>query len=242
MKKNRLDNNLFYSALKRIKPYKYLFIKIIIFYTSVSFLVNNYYQRYDNNINLMYYEKNIDFSNYSTDIKALAIYLPNLYFINKTYFGFNRDYNTLTILQNFARRYKQRILDNNYINNYNLKTIIRKQIKLAKSHGIYGFAIYYYWFSGITIFEKPLNIFYKNKMNFHYLLIWKNEKIMNKNNEIILEEKYEKNDSEKFIKDIKKYLIDKLYIRRKEKPIIGIYNIKAIPNLRYTIFQLFNRY
>ena len=238
MKKNRLDNNLFYSALKRIKPYKYLFIKIIIFYTSVSFLVNNYYQRYDNNINLMYYEKNIDFSNYSTDIKALAIYLPNLYFINKTYFRSNRDYNTLTILQNFARRYKQRILDNNYINNYNLKTIIRKQIKLAKSHGIYGFAIYYYWFSGITIFEKPLNIFYKNKMNFHYLLIWKNEKIMNKNNEIILEEKYEKNDSEKFIKDIKKYLIDKLYIRRKEKPIIGIYNIKAIPNLRYTIFQL----
>jgi hypothetical protein len=42
------------------------------------------------------------------------------------------------------------------------------------------------------------------------MLIWKNEKVINENNETILEEKYEVNDSEKFIKDIKKYLIDKL--------------------------------
>jgi len=49
------------------------------------------------------------------------------------------------------------------------------------------------------------------------------------------EEKYEENDSEKFIKDIKKYVNDKLYIRANEKPIIGIYNVKAIPNLK-TLF------
>ena len=119
-----------------------------------------------------------------------------------------------------------------------MKIVVNKQIKLAKSHGIYGFAIYYYWFSGKTIFDKPLNVIYKNENKFHYMLIWKNEKVINENNETILEEKYEKNDSEKFIKDIKKYLIDKLYIRTNEKPIIGIYNIKAIPNLREFILQI----
>jgi len=189
-------------------------------------------------MNLLYYEKNIDFSNLSTDIKALAIYLPNAYYINKTFFHFDKDYDSFNIYQNFPKRFKQRIFDSNYINNYNLKSIIRKQIKLAKSHGIYGFAIYYYWFSGKTIFDMPLNIIYKNKKNFHYMLIWKNEKIINYNNEKILEEKYESNDSEKFIKDIKNYLIDKLYIRVKEKPILGIYNIKTIPNSRYTILQI----
>jgi len=242
MNKIRFNIYLFYNAIKRKSPSKYLFIKSILFYTFASFLAKNYYKKYGNNINLMNYEKNIDFSNYSTDIKAIAIYLPNFYYINKAYFHFDKDCGTLIALKNDTRRYKghfqTRILGRNYINNYKLKIVVMKQIKLAKSHGIYGFAIYYYWFSGKTIFDKQLNIIYKNKKNFHYMLIWKNENIINKNNEIILEEKYEKNDSEKFIKDIKKYLIDKLYIRAKEKPIIGIYNIKAIPNVKYIILEL----
>ena len=37
----------------------------------------------------------------------------------------------------------------NYLEYYNLSEpeTILKQIDLAKSHGIYGFGIYYYWFS-----------------------------------------------------------------------------------------------
>ena len=150
--------------------------------------------------------------------------------------------NTLNFLNKVKPIYKghhqPRILDKKYIKNYKLKIVINKQIKLAKTHGIYGFAIYYYWFSGKTIFDKPLNTIYKNKWNFHYMLIWKNEKVINENFKILLEEKYEENDSEKFIKDIKKYLIDKLYIRTNGKPIIGIYNLKAIPNLRITILKM----
>jgi hypothetical protein len=138
----------------------------------------------------------------------------------------------------FKGHHQPRILDKKYIKNYKLKIVVNKQIKLAKSHGIYGFAIYYYWFSGKTLFDKPLNTIYKNKKNFHYMLIWKNKKVINENNKIILEEKYEENDPEKFITDIKKYLIDRLYIRKNEKPIIGIYNIKAIPNLRKTILKM----
>jgi hypothetical protein len=70
------------------------------------------------------------------------------------------------------------------------------------------------------------------------MLIWKNEKIINKNNKIIFKEKYGKNDLEKFVKGIKKYLTDKLYIRTNEKPIIGIDNIQNIPNLNETILQI----
>jgi hypothetical protein len=138
----------------------------------------------------------------------------------------------------YKSHYLSRLLYGNYISRYNLKLILKKQIELAKSHGIYGFAIYYYWCSGKTIFDIPLTLIYRNKRNFHYMLVWKNEKVTNENNETILEEKYEKNDSEKFIKDIKKYLIDKLYIKINQKPLIGIYNIKGIPNLRDTIYQI----
>ena len=210
-----------------------IIIIILIFY---SFILNNS-NYYDNNIMLSFYENNIDFSNYSTDIKEIAIYLPNFYSYNDSYTYKNKDF-----LKNITPKYKghhqPRVLDKNYIDNYDLKTVLKKQIELAKSHGIYGFALYYYWFSGKTIFDKPLNIIYKNENKFYYMLIWKNEKVINENNEIILEEKYEENDSEKFIKDIKKYLIDELYIRKDEKPIIGIYNIKAIPNLKENILKI----
>ena len=219
------------------------FIKIIIiFFILYIFKINFYYNKCNNNINSLFYENNIDYSNYLTDIKAIAIYFPNFYSINESYFYSYKYYNTLIFLKKvkpiFKGHHQPRIIDKKYINNYNLRTILKKQIKLAKSHGIYGFAIYYYWFSGRYIFDKPLNAIYKNKENFHYMLIWKNEKVINENNETILEEKYEVNDSEKFIKDIKKYLIDKLYIRANGKPIIGIYNIKAIPNLRETILKM----
>ena len=209
---------------------------IIIFLVFSSFFLNNY-NYYDNIITLTFYENNIDFSNYSTDIKEIAIYLPNFYSFNDTYF-----YSYKNLLKNVTPKYKghhqPRVLDKNYLDIYDLKKVLQKQIELAKSHGIYGFAIYYYWFSGKTIYDKPLNIIYQNENKFHYMLIWKNEKFINENNEIILEEKYEENDSSIFIKDIKKYLIDKLYIRKNEKPIIGIYNIKAIPNLREYILQI----
>ena len=198
----------------------------------------------DNKINLYFYENNIDYSNFTTDIKVLAIYLPNFYPINKGSIISNINYDSLKFLKNITPIYRghhqPRKPDKTYINNYNLEKnlVIKKQIELAQSHGIYGFAIYYYWFSGKTIFNRPLNIIYNNKKNFHYMLIWRNEKVINENNEIILEEKYEENDLAKFIKDIKKYLIDKLYIRKDGKPMLGIYRPKVIPKLNENILKM----
>ena len=198
----------------------------------------------DNKINLYFYENNIDYSNFTTDIKVLAIYLPNFYPINKGSIISNINYDSLKFLKNITPIYRghhqPRKPDKTYINNYNLEKnlVIKKQIELAQSHGIYGFAIYYYWFSGKTIFNRPLNIIYNNKKNFHYMLIWRNEKVINESNEIILEEKYEENDLAKFIKDIKKYLIDKLYIRKDGKPMLGIYRPKVIPKLNENILKM----
>ena len=245
---SNLKKTIFLNPLKYIeygiklkKSPKNLYINftkiIIIFIILIStfFLLNNTYNEYDNKINnLIFYENNIDFSNHSTTIKAIAIYLPNFYSYNETYYFYYKDNGTLIFRKNNALR----IIDKNYKKNYELKLVVEKQIELAKSHGIYGFAIYYYWFSGKTIFDESLNLIYKNEKNFYYLLIWKYEPInYEQNKKILKEEKYEKNISE-IIKDIKKYLMDSLYIRINEKPIFGIYNIKAIPNLRENILKI----
>ena len=118
--------------------------------------------------------------------------------------------------------------------------VIKKQVELAKSHGIYGFGIYYYWFSGKRLLEKPLDLFLNNKdIDFKFLLIWANEDWTRRWNgyegKILIKQEYKKSDPYDFIKDIKKYIIDEKYIKINNKPILGIYEPKKIPNLFNTI-------
>jgi hypothetical protein len=75
------------------------FIKIIIIlFILYTLKINFYYNKY-NNINSFLYENNIDYSNYLTDIKAIAIYFPNFYSINDSYFYSYKYYNTLIFLK-----------------------------------------------------------------------------------------------------------------------------------------------
>ena len=234
-----------------LKKYLSLFINIrfiiIIFNIFLSFYINSQVQKLPNNetqentsnnnnntninyldtenkFKLSYYEKNIDYSNYSTSIKPIALYVPDFYQQKKE--DSNPFYYLNKVKPIFNDHHQPRKPgDKNYINFYNLANnkVIKRQIDLAKSHGIYGFAIYFYWFLGKTIFDKPLKIIHRTHLDFHYMLIWKNENIYNLNNELLLEEKYNDNDPELFMKDIKIYLMDKKYIRIDEKPVIGIY-------------------
>ena len=117
---------------------------------------------------------------------------------------------------------------------------IKKQVQLAKSHGIYGFAFYYYWFSGKRLLEKPLNIYLENKdIDFPFLLIWANENWSRNwdggNRKILMKQEYKLNDPENFIKDIQIYLRDDRYIKINEKTVIGIYEPLKISQLKKTL-------
>ena len=193
------------------------------------------------------YQENIDFSNYKTDIKVIALYLPQFHeneennkFWGK---GFTEWTNVKKSKPRFEGHHQPRIPgdEKGYLGYYDLGDInsLKKQISLAKSHGIYGFGIYYYWFSGKKVLEKPINIFLNSNINFNFLLIWANENWSRRwdgsENEILLKQEYKKDDPINFIKDIKKYVIDKRYIKIDNKPVIGLYEPKKIPNLKETI-------
>ena len=169
--------------------------------------------------NLYYlYEKNIDFSNFTTDIKTIAFYSPE--------FFYKENLNNQSYILNAKSKYKghnqprKPLDDESYLLNgtSSYLEIIQKQVKLAKSHGIYGFAIYYYWSIDKIFFEKPLKIILENKnIDFPFFLVWKNKNYSNNN---IFNMTLESN---KFIDDIKLYIIDVRYIKINEKPVIGIY-------------------
>ena len=133
------------------------------------------------------------------------------------------------------------IKDEQKIKNINLTNVIKEQIYLAKIHGLYGFGIYYYWFSGIKFYEQPIKEFLLNKeINFPFFIIWKNDKIEinNLNESIIINQNYKYNETINFINDIKKYLNCKKYIKINGKPILGIYKPIVIPYLKKYLLNL----
>ena len=161
----------------------------------------------DNIFEMSLYENNINFSNYSTTIKPLTLYYPDLIYFNQS---------IINILKN----------ENEFI-----AQIILKQVNLARNHGIYGFAINYVFSYNEKIYDNVLNIFSENnKVNFPFLLNWKNDnfKLLNNINKELIN----------FIKNIKNYLISRYYIKVNNKPIILIENPLIFQNLKEVLFFL----
>ena len=193
------------------------------------------------------YQENIDYSNYQTEIKTITFYLPQFHTFpeNDAWWGkgFTEWTNTRKALPRFEGHYQPRIPHRD-IGYYDLsqEKAIERQIKLAKQHKIYGFCFYYYWFSGKRLMEKPLDIFLRHpEWDIKFCLCWANENFTRtwtgSADNILIEQKYEDEDPEKFITSLKKYIEDDRYIRVNGKPVIIIYNMGAIPKVRETIHK-----
>lgn len=194
---------------------------------------------------ISHYEDNVDFSKYKTDIKPIAFYLPQFHTFpeNDKWWGkgFTEWTNTRPSLPRFPGHYQPREPHDDF-GYYTLdnKETIKKQITLAKQHGIYGFCLYYYWFSGKQLMTKPLDIILENKdLKIPFCLCWANEnwsrKWNGKSEDVLIYQKYTKNDPKQFIIDIKKYLKDSRYITIDGKPLILIYNPSEIPDFEQVV-------
>ena len=238
---NKITNNKLLLYL-----IKFSFLFIILLYLGFRKKSTNYIF-FENDNRISEYQKDYDFSGMKTDIKAIALYLPQFHPIEENEKiwgkGFTEWTNVKKCKPSYKGHHQPRIPGDEfgYLGYYDLTNInsIKSQINLAKSHGIYGFGIYYYWFSGKQLLEKPLNLFLKLNIKFHFLLIWANEnwtkKWDGKDDDIFMKQEYNLEDPINYIKDIKKYVIDKRYIRIDDKPILGLYEPNKVPNLRKTM-------
>lgn len=191
------------------------------------------------------YQNDQDYSKFKTDIKTLVFYLPQFHEFkeNNEWWGkgFMEWTNTKKAKPRFKGHYQPRIPhdDFGYYTLDNVETI-KKQVNLAKRHGIYGFCFYYYWFSGKRLMEKPIDLFLNDKsINYPFCLCWANENWTRTwdglETDILIKQDYTKKDQINFIKDAKKYLEDERYIRIDDKPLIMIYNPYSIPEFENVI-------
>ncbi len=191
------------------------------------------------------YEENVDFTGYTTDIKTLALYLPQFHTFPENDAWWGKGFTEWTNVRKGRPRYEghdQPRIPHDDLGYYDLSDVetLKKQVRLAKSHGVYGFAIYYYWFSGHRLLEKPLDLLLEHKeIDMPFMAVWANENWTRTwdglENDILIQQNYTKKDPKNFISDIKKYIDDERYIRVDGKPVIGLYAPDAIPDVKHVL-------
>jgi len=166
----------------------------------------------DNLYNESIYQKNQDFLNFDTKHKILAIYYPQNKISNEDYFD-KKDSNSL-------------IKKKEEINKLN-KSLIEKEVNLAKNHGIFGFGIVYNWMFKLKLNEEIFNLFFHDDMhNFPFFIIFNSIENYNQNNQnsLIQYSIYCQMNINITFDKIKKYFLSENYIKLKGKPIVGIFN------------------
>lgn len=167
-----------------------------------------------------------------TDIKIFAYYLAQFHAIPENDDahgkGFTEWTNVATCVPQFVGHWAPKIPYDVGFYNLNDVNVMRRQAEIAKMYGIYGFCFYYYWFSGKKILEKPLYNFLNSDIDFHFHFCWANEnwsKLWDGGDrEIILEQKLQEGDAEKFFADILPFIQDSRYEKIDNRPILMIYN------------------
>lgn len=229
--KERIYSNLTVEQLKRIQ-----IIDIFTYNTNEEKLK---YLEYiekgilkDNTDFVSYDKKGYEERNNST--KIIAWYLPQFHQmeINNKFHGqgFTEWSNTSRAIPVFTGHYQPHIpYDVGYYDLTNLESI-KRQIYLAKHYGIYGFCIHYYWFSGIKLMEKPLELLLEHKeLDIPFCLDWATENWTalwdGGGEQIMLEQKLNAGDDKRFMDDILPYMKDERYIKINGRPVLVIYRI-----------------
>jgi lipopolysaccharide biosynthesis protein len=122
---------------------------------------------------------------------------------------------------------------------YDLRTPETRQAQadLAAEHGIHGFCYYYYWFNGRRILERPLaEVLASGQPDFPFLICWANENWTRRwdglDQDILLAQTYSPDSHRRFISDVIPILRDPRYVRYQGKPVLLVYRIRDIPDVR----------
>jgi len=176
-----------------------------------------------------------------TDNKVIAFYLPQYHPIKENDITWGKGFTEWTNVASGQPRFighNQPLLPSD-LGYYDLRISenIKAQIDMAKNHGIYGFCMYYYWFSGKKILDMPINTVIEHKeWDFRFMICWANENWTKRwdgrEKDVILEQKYRKSDPIEFIKDVEHILLDPCYIRVNGKPVLAVYRCEHLDNAK----------
>lgn len=174
-----------------------------------------------------------------TDVKAIAIYLPQFHPIpeNDEWWGkgFTEWTNVTKSRPLFPGHYQPHLPADLGFYDLRVPETRDAQAKLAQSHGIHAFCYYHYWFNGRKLLDLPMRaILSSGEPNFPFCICWANENWTKAwdgaENQIILKQSYSPEDDRLHIQDLIPVFSDPRYLRIDGKIAFFVYRTGHMPD------------
>ena len=122
-----------------------------------------------------------------------------------------------------------------------LPEALEAQADLARSHGVFGFCFYYYWFTGgRRLLERPVEqMLASGKPDFPFCLCWANENWTRRwdgqHRDVLMEQEHDAESDVAFLHSVMPYFRDRRYIRVGGRPLLVIYRATLLPDPAATV-------
>jgi len=176
--------------------------------------------------------------------KAIAFYLTQFHAIpeNDEWWGkgFTEWTNVARGYPRFIDHYQPRVPRDLGFYDLGQDGVLERQVEMARAAGIHGFSFYYYWFDGKRLLENPLERFLADRsIDFPFCLMWANENWTRRwdgqEEELLMEQTYDPDRDADLIDDLQRHFDDDRYIRIGGRPVLLIYRLDIIPDLRDSV-------